>query len=52
MCFRGIFRTHADAIRRRPLADYRAVLMGQLGCSNPEASHYIERAAMQIYASI
>ena len=51
-CYRGAFRTHGQALLRRPRDDYREVMHQLRLCSNPEASHFVERAALYLFASI
>jgi hypothetical protein len=51
-CYRGAFRTHGQALLRRPRDDYREVMHQLRLCSNPEASHFVERAALYLFASV
>jgi hypothetical protein len=51
-CFRGAFRTHGDALRKRARNDYGHLMHQLKMCSNPEASHFVERAALYLFASV
>jgi len=51
-CLLGIARTTAAAIRRRPVEHYAAVLTQLQKCANCEASHYIERSMLYLFASV
>ena len=51
-CYRGAFRSHGEALTRRPRDDYRAAMLQLQQCSNPEASHFVERAALYLFASV
>ena len=51
-CMLGIARTTGTAIRRRPVEHYAAVLAQLQKCANCEASHYIERAMLYLFASV
>lgn len=51
-CFRGYVRTTATAIRRRPRNDYTRIFHDLCRCANPEASHFVERAMLYIFASV
>ena len=51
-CYRGAFRTHGEALRKRPRDDYREIMHQLRLCSNPEASHFVERAALYLFASV
>lgn len=51
-CWRGIFSATAASLRRRTAAEY-AALQRELerGGANPEAAHFVERAALYLFAS-
>ena len=51
-CYRGAFRSHGEALMKRPRDDYRKVMRQLQKCSNPEASHFVERAALYLFASV
>ena len=51
-CYRGAFRSHGEALMKRPRDDYRKVMRQLQLCSNPEASHFVERAALYLFASV
>jgi hypothetical protein len=51
-CYRGAFRSHGEALMKRPRDDYRKVMRQLQRCSNPEASHFVERAALYLFASV
>ena len=51
-CYRGAFRSHGEALMKRPRDDYRRVMRQLQKCSNPEASHFVERAALYLFASV
>ena len=51
-CYRGAFRSHGEALMKRPRDEYREAMHQLRLCSNPEASHFIERAALYLFASI
>ena len=45
-------RTTAAAIRRRPRSAYARIYDDLCRCVNPEASHFVERAMLYIFASV
>ena len=51
-CYRGAFRSHGEALRKRSRDEYREIMNQLRLCSNPEASHFVERAALYLFASI
>jgi len=51
-CFRGVFRTHGDALRKRSRDDYRNIMRQVQMCSNPEAAHFVERTVLYLFASV
>ena len=51
-CYLGYVRSTANAIRRRPRAHYARILAELTRCANPEASHFVERAMLYIFASV
>ena len=51
-CYRGAFRTHGEALLKRSREEYQAVRHQLEKCSNPEASHFVERAALYLFASV
>ena len=51
-CYRGAFRSHGDALVRRPRYEYQEAMHQLRMCSNPEASHFVERAALYLFASL
>ena len=52
VCYGGFVRTTATALRRRPRRHYANILRELSKCANPEASHYVERAMLYLFASI
>ena len=51
-CYRGVFMTTAAAIRRRPALQYEAMRIELTKGANPEAAHFVERAALYLFASL
>jgi hypothetical protein len=51
-CLLGLARTSGEYIRRRPREHYANVLAQLERDANPEASHYIERAMLYLFASV
>jgi hypothetical protein len=51
-CYRGAFRTHGEALLKRSRKEYQHVMHQLEKCSNPEASHFVERAALYLFASL
>jgi len=51
-CYRGAFRVHGEALRKRPREQYRNMHLQLNKCSNPEASHFVERGALYLFASL
>ena len=51
-CYRGAFRSHGEALRKRSRDEYREIMNQLRLCSNPEASHFVERAALYLFASL
>jgi len=51
-CYLGFARTTASALRRRPQKHYATILNELNRCASPEASHYIERAMLYLFASV
>lgn len=49
-CSEGIFAVSRDHIHRRSRAQYRALMEGLDGHSNPEAAHFMERAWVAVFA--
>jgi len=52
VCYRGIFRTTGAALRRRARHEYKDMLRQLLRCSNGEANHFVERAALYLFGSV
>lgn len=51
-CYLGFARSNAEGVRRRPKAHYAAMARELNKCANPEASHFVERAMLYLFASI
>ena len=49
-CLNGVFRTSGEAIRRRPRGAYEGIAR-ELAYENPEAGHFLERAALVVFAA-
>ena len=49
-CLKGVFRTTMAALRARPRAEF-ARIREQLWFENPEAGHFLERAALYVFAA-